>query len=155
MEWPQCRYSRCSFGSLDFSCVRDMAQGFYILSSRDHRCAISPDDASRLAGARALLQWRGRVAVAKNLPMKAGAVFKRTWASFTVEIGITVAGDTVYVQVGELRANLEDGDGRARSARGRCQRTSSCNGGEGRRLGRRTRNARGMGRAVAKVGAGV
>jgi hypothetical protein len=97
------------FGSLDFSCVRDMVQGLYILSSRGSRCVISLDDASRLAGARVFLQWRGRVAVAKNQPMKAGPVFKRTWPSFTVEIGITSSGDTVYVQVGELRADLDDG----------------------------------------------
>jgi hypothetical protein len=97
------------FGSLDLSCTRDMAQGLYILSSRDCRCAISPDDASRLAGALALLQWRGHVAVAKSRPMKAGPVFKRAWPSFTVELGINSFGDAVYLQVGDLRADLDEG----------------------------------------------
>jgi hypothetical protein len=97
------------FGSLDFSCTRDMANGLYILASRDCRRAISPDEASRLAGAHALLQWRGYVAVAKNRPMRAGAVFKRAWPSLTVEIGISSSGDAVYVQVGDFRAELDEG----------------------------------------------
>jgi hypothetical protein len=97
------------FGSLDFSCTRDMASGLYILASRDCRCAISPDEASRFAGVRSLLQWRGRVAVTKDRPMKAGAVFKRIWPSLTVEIGINNSGDAVYVQVNDLRADLDEG----------------------------------------------
>jgi hypothetical protein len=97
------------FGSLNLCCARDMAQGLYILSSQDSRCGISPDDASRLAGVRSLLQWRGRVAIAKNRPMKVGPVFKRAWPLLTVEIGINSSGDAVYVQVNDLRADLDEG----------------------------------------------
>jgi hypothetical protein len=96
------------FGSLDFCCTRDMAQGVYILSSRDCRCAISPDEASRLAGACVFLQSRAQAAVIMKRAMKAGAVFRRAWPSLTVEIGINSTGDAVYVQVGDLRAELDE-----------------------------------------------
>jgi hypothetical protein len=97
------------FGSLELGCTRDMAQGLYILSSRDCRCAISPDEASRLAGACVFLQARAQAAVIMKRGMKPGAVFKRAWPSLTVEIGINSSGDAVYLQVGDLRADLDHG----------------------------------------------
>jgi hypothetical protein len=54
-------------------------------------------------------QSRAQAAVIMKRGMKAGAVFKRTWPSLTIEIGINSSGDAVYVQVGDLRADLDEG----------------------------------------------
>jgi hypothetical protein len=98
---------RLELAALTLTCRRDFA-GSYVLESDKFRSSMTIDAASALASAGERLRVRAQVAVATGNEMKPGAVFRRELPTARIEVGVTDAGDTVYVQVNDVRVQLDE-----------------------------------------------
>jgi hypothetical protein len=96
-----------ALGPLTLACSRDFA-GAYVLETGASRCAVSLDTASALASAGQCIRDRARIAVVTDKELKPGAVFQMDSNGLRVELGITDAGDGVYIEANSIRVTLDD-----------------------------------------------
>jgi hypothetical protein len=100
------------FSGLRFACSRDFT-GAYSLQAGDFTVTMPPDGAGALAEGGGRIRMRAQVASQLRREMKAGATFRRDMLAVDgrtahVELGVSDAGDSVYIEIGTARMALTD-----------------------------------------------
>jgi hypothetical protein len=101
------------FSGTRFACSRDFA-GSYRLQAGDFVVTMTPDGASALAEGGASIRTKAKVAAHFRREMKAGATYRRDLLAVDgrvvhIELGVSDAGDSIFLEVGTGRMTLTDG----------------------------------------------
>jgi len=100
------------FSGTRFACSRSFVGGYTLLAG-DHTMSLTPAVADALAQGGRFIRWRAQAAARSGREMKAGATFRRDLLSVDgrtvhVELGVSDAGDSVYLEIGAARMALTD-----------------------------------------------
>jgi hypothetical protein len=99
--------------NLVFACRRDFAGGYRLDVGAFSDVPLSVANARRLAGTAARIRGRAQSAVNRDGDMRPGPLYRKEMptadgAVCRVEIGITDAGDAVYIEIGDARVRLDE-----------------------------------------------
>jgi hypothetical protein len=100
------------FSGTRFACSRDFTGG-YALRAGEHVLPMTPDVAAALAAGGARIRTKANVASHFRREMKAGATYRRDLLAVDgrpvhLELGVSDAGDSVYLEIGAARMALTD-----------------------------------------------
>jgi hypothetical protein len=100
------------FSGVKFACARSF-DGAYRLQAGDYVVSMTPDAAHALAEGGARIRTKAQVAKYFDRALKPGATFRRDLLAVDgrvahIEIGVTDAGDGLYIEVGAGRITLTD-----------------------------------------------
>jgi hypothetical protein len=100
------------FSGTRFACSRSFAGG-YIMRAGEFTVPMTPAVAEALAQGGRFIRWRAQAAARSGREMKAGATFRRGLLSVDgrtahLELGVSDAGDSVYLEIGAARMTLTD-----------------------------------------------
>jgi hypothetical protein len=100
------------FSGVKFAVSRDLVSG-YCLKAGDFVVSMTPDVAAALAEGGARVRLKAQIAAHFRREMKSGATFRRDMLAVdgrtvTLSLGVSDAGDSVYLEVGAGRMTLTD-----------------------------------------------
>jgi len=100
------------FSGTRFACSRSFSGG-YSLEAGGFVLSLTPTVADALAQGGRSIRWRAQAAARSGREMKPGATFRRDLLAVDgrrmhLEVGISDAGDSVYIEIGAARMTLTD-----------------------------------------------
>jgi hypothetical protein len=100
------------FSGTKFAAARDFTGG-YTLRAGEFTVPMTPTVADALAQGGRFIRWRAQAAARSGRELKAGATFRRDMLSVDgrtahLELGVSDAGDSVYLEIGAARMALTD-----------------------------------------------